>query len=185
LIKVAKTQEKLVNKYNYLAEEIEVEKLEIGTLNVKTALEERVSLLNIILMQYAYKTENLENIINMALQGLIHSSLPNIETFKSQLEKIKTQLTIGEGIPINLEDSGIAELIRLITTNVVYVENMLIFIMEILLVSSYKFILYKSIPLPIKLYNNTYVALETDTDYIAIDKSRLDYIIIINNNYLE
>jgi len=75
-----------------------------------------------------------------------------MNTFKNQLKDIKTQLPIGEGIPIDLDNSGISELLQLITTNIVYLENVLIFVIEIPLVNNYEFILYKNIPLPVNIY---------------------------------
>jgi hypothetical protein len=99
---------------------MQAEKAEIGILNFKTALEERISFLNIILTQYAFEIENLLNIINMALQGFVHTSILDTNTLNNQLKDIKTQLPIGEGISIDLDNLGISELLRLITTNIVY-----------------------------------------------------------------
>ncbi|KAL4153341.1 hypothetical protein QTP88_001174 [Uroleucon formosanum] len=176
LLEINKNEINLADKYNFLLHEMQTEKAAIGTLNFKTALEERISLLNIILTQYAFETGNLLNIINMALQGFVHSSILDTNTFKSQLKDIKAQLPIGEGIPIDLDNSGISELLRLITTNIVYIENVLIFVIEIPLVNSYEFILYKNIPLPVNIYGNDYVMIAPKSDYIAIDKSRLYYL---------
>lgn len=67
LIELEKKQESLVSGYNYLLEVVTVEKLEIGILKFKTALSERIVLLNVILAQYAYETENLVDIVNSAL----------------------------------------------------------------------------------------------------------------------
>jgi hypothetical protein len=67
-------------------------------------------------------------------------------------------------------------LLRLITTNVVYIKDVLVFNMEIPLINSYEFILYKTIPLPINLFNNTYVAIVPTTHYIEIEKSKLYYL---------
>ncbi|KAL4085110.1 hypothetical protein QTP88_027406 [Uroleucon formosanum] len=176
LLEINKNEINLADKYNFLLHEMQTEKAAIGTLNFKTALEERISLLNIILTQYAFETGNLLNIINMALQGFVHSSILDTNTFKNQLKDIKAQLPIGEGIPIDLDNSGISELLRLITTNIVYIENVLIFVIEIPLVNSYEFILYKNIPLPVNIYGNDYVMIAPKSDYIAIDKSRLYYL---------
>lgn len=45
------------------------------------------------------------------------------------------------------------------------------------LVNSYEFVLYKTIPLPINLVNNTYEAIVLPTaQYIAVEKSRLYYL---------
>jgi hypothetical protein len=82
LLEIGESQTKLSDKYNYLLKEIQVEKIQIGILEFNTAQEERVSLLNIILTQYAFEMENLVNIINMALQALVHSSILDIKTLK-------------------------------------------------------------------------------------------------------
>jgi len=50
------------------------------------------------------------------------------------------------------------------------------FIIEIPIIDSYEFILYKTIPLPIQLQNNTYTVIAPNADYIAVDKSRLYYV---------
>lgn len=176
LLEMEKAQVNLVDKYNYLVQEMQVEKIHIGILEFETALEEQVSLLNLILTQYAFETENLVSIINMAIQGLVHSSVLDVKTLKDQIKDVKTQLPVGEGIPVNLDNSGVSELLRLTTTNVVCIKDVLIFNMEIPLVNSHEFILYKTIPLPINLFNNTYVAIVPTTHYIAIEKSRLYYI---------
>lgn len=55
----------------------------------------------------------------------------------------------------------------LTTTNVVFIKDVLVFDIEIPLVHSYEFILYKTIPLPIKLFNNTYVSIVPTTNHIA------------------
>lgn len=142
----------------------------------ETALEEQVSLVNLILTQYAFETENLVSIINMAIQGLVHSSILDVKTLKEQIKDIKTQLPTGESLPINLDDSGISELLRLSTTNVIYIKDVLVFNIEIPLVNNYEFILYRTIPLPINVFNNTYMIIVPTSHYIAIDKSRLYYL---------
>lgn len=176
ILEMEKVQVNLIDKYNFLAHEVQTQKVNIDFLNFEAALEEQISLLNLIFTQYAFETENLVNIINMAIQGQIHSSVLDARTFKNQIKDIKTQLSTGEDIPVNLDDSGISELLRLTTTNVVYIKDILIFNVEIPLINSYEFILYKTIPLPINLFNSTYVTIVPTTDYIAIEKSRLYYL---------
>jgi len=80
LLEIEKVQTKLVNKYNYLFKETQMEKIELGISNFKTALEEKITLLNLILSQYAFETENLVSIINIATQGLVHFSIIDIKT---------------------------------------------------------------------------------------------------------
>lgn len=176
LLEIEKVQINLSDKYNYLIHEMQAEKVHIGILEFETALEEQVSLVNLILIQYAFETENLVSIINMAIQDLVHSSILDAKTLKEQIKDIKTQLPTGESLPINLDDSGISELLRISTTNVIYIKDVLVFDIEIPLVNSYEFILYRTIPLPINIFNNTYMIIVPTSHYIAIDKSRLYYL---------
>jgi hypothetical protein len=170
LLEMEKVQVNLVDKYNYLVHKKQVEKIHIGILEFETALEEQVSLLNLILTQYALETENLVSIINMVIQGLVHSSILDVKTLKNQIKDVKTKLPAGEGIPVNLNDSGVSELLRLTTTNVVCIKDLLIFNMEIPLVNNYEFILYKIIPLPVNVHNEFYVyIIVPSADYLAVD----------------
>lgn len=50
------------------------------------------------------------------------------------------------------------------------------FIMELPVVDNYELTLYKPISLPIKLSNNLYTDIVPNSDYIAIEKSRLFYL---------
>lgn len=181
LVELESKEKTLLKGYNYLLNEAITERKRVGILEFKQALSQRIALLNIIITQYAYETENLVNIVNAALQGFIHSSLLDTDEFNKQLKEIKLQIPVGSGIPVDLLESGISELLRIININVVYIKGILIFIIEIPLVSSYDFVLYKSIPLPTKIHNNLYAIMQVNSEYVAIDKSRLYYVEL--NNY--
>lgn len=86
-------------------------------------LTERITLLNLILTQFAYETENLVSIVNTVLKCVIHSSLLDVKTLVDQLKDIKVQLPIDLGIPVELSNSGVLELLRIATVNVVHLEN--------------------------------------------------------------
>jgi len=176
LVELESKEKALSKGYNYLLNESITEGKKVGILEFKQALAQRITLLNIIITQYAYETENLVNIVNAALQGFIHSSLLDTVEFNKQLKEIKLQIPVGSGIPVDLLESGISELLRIININVVYIKGVLIFIIDIPLVSSYDFILYKSISLPTKVHNNLYAIIQTNSEYVAIDKSRLYYV---------
>lgn len=177
LIQIEKIQGSLKEKYNYLLHEVQAEKVAIGIMEFTTALTQKISLLNLILAQYAYETETLGTIVNTALQGFVHSSLININTIVQQLREIKSQLPLGLGLPPNIDKIGMSDLMRLVDINVVYVQNVLIFTFEIPLISNnYEFILYKPLPLPIKVKNNVYAIIESTSDYFGLGKSRLYYI---------
>ncbi|KAL4082409.1 hypothetical protein QTP88_029987, partial [Uroleucon formosanum] len=151
LIELEKKQGSLVDGYNHLLHKTDVIEMDVGILKFQNALTERIALLNVILTQYAYETENLVSIVNSALLGHIHPSLLDASEFNQQLKQIKIQLPIGLGLPIDLAEKGISELLRIVEISVVYVKGILMFIMEIPLIDNYDFMLYKSIPLPVKV----------------------------------
>lgn len=175
LVELEKKRGSLADEYNYLLQAMTAEKMELDTLKYKSALAERIALSNIILAQYAHETENLASIVNNALQGFIHSSLLDTNEFNEQLKEIKLKLPIGSDIPFDLSDSGKSDLLRLVNISIVYIEGVLIFIIEVPLVNNYDFTLYKYIPLPVKMYNNLYAIIEPNFDYIALDNSCLYY----------
>ncbi|KAL4156116.1 hypothetical protein QTP88_000151 [Uroleucon formosanum] len=154
LIELEKKQGSLVDGYNHLLHKTDVIEMDVGILKFQNALTERIALLNVILTQYAYETENLVSIVNSALLGHIHPSLLDASEFNQQLKQIKIQLPIGLGLPIDLAEKGISELLRIVEISVVYVKGILMFIMEIPLIDNYDFMLYKSIPLPVKVRIN-------------------------------
>jgi len=105
----------------------------------------------------------------------------DIDKFNKQLKEIKLQIPVGSGIQVDLLESCISELLHIININAVFIKGILIFIIEIPLVSSYGLILYKSIPLLTKVHYNLYAIIQINSEYIAIDKSRLYYVEL--NNY--
>lgn len=68
------------------------------------------------------------------------------------------------------------DLMRLVTINIVYVQNVLIFTTEIPLINNYEFILYKPLPLPVNIKNDVYAIIESTSEYLGLGKSRLYYI---------
>lgn len=62
------------------------------------------------------------------------------------------------------------ELLRIAKVNVIYIENILTFIIEISLINSFNFVLYKSIPLPVKIHDDICVIIKPTSD--RIDSNR-------------
>lgn len=96
--------------------------------------------------------------------------------FIEQLREIKLHLPLDLGLPVNLSGSGVSELLRLAKVNIVYVKNILTFIIEIPLINNFEFILYKFIYSTVKLNIDVYLVIEPTSEYIAIDKPRLHFI---------
>ncbi|KAL4127039.1 hypothetical protein QTP88_011237 [Uroleucon formosanum] len=173
LIELEKKQGSLVDGYNHLLHKTDVIEMDVGILKFQNALTERIALLNVILTQYAYERENLVSIVNSALLGHIHPSLLDASEFNQQLKQIKIQLPIGLGLPIDLAEKGISELLRIVEISVVYVKGIPMFIMEIPLIDNYDFMLYKSIPLPVKVRKNHCEAYTADNEIKLVPKRKI------------
>lgn len=176
LIENERNQESLAKSYNYLLKENEAQKFELGIMKFETEIVEKITIFNLIINQFAYETDNLVNIINSALQGFIHSSLIDTKILMEQLKEIKINIPVDLELPVEISYTGISELLHLATISIIYVNNVLTYIIEIPLINNFKFVLYKPIPLPAKLTNDVYVIIEPCSEYIAIEKSRLHYI---------
>lgn len=155
----------LLKNFDHLMKEYEIHEIELGTMEFEASITERITLLNLILTQFAYEIENLVNIVNTALQGVVHSSLLDVKSFLNQLKEIEVQLPIELGIPVELTSSGVLELLRISKVNIVYVKNILNFIIKLPLVNSFNFVLYKSIPLPVNIHNEIFVIIEPMSEY--------------------
>jgi len=100
----------------------------------------------------------------------------DFKMFTDQLKEIKIILPAELGIPVDLSNAGVSELLRIGEINVAYIKDVITVIIEIVeipLIDNFKFVIFKSIPLPNKLHDNVYIIIEPISDYIAIDKSRL------------
>lgn len=102
-------------------------------------------------------------------------NLINMKPIREQTREIKAQLPMGVNVPVSIMDINVSEFLKIVPVNVIFIE-VLIFILEIPLVSNDDFILYKPQPLPIKLKHSVYGIIKPNSDYIAIDKTRLYYI---------
>lgn len=111
LIEIEIKQNSLLEKITHLKEEKNLQKIELVNAKFEVGITEGMTLLNLILSQFAYETENLVEILNSALQGVIHSSLLDIKSIVEQLKDIKIQLPIELGIPVKLSNSGVMELL--------------------------------------------------------------------------
>ncbi|XP_022163438.1 uncharacterized protein LOC111028948 [Myzus persicae] len=92
---ISNHQQKLEENFQLLQTQAIKNTMTINTLMVKTTLLEQSIILESLLNQYAYETQNLISIINSAIRGKIHSTV--IPPIKLLRELGAIQLTLPAG----------------------------------------------------------------------------------------
>jgi len=104
-------------------------------------------------------------------QGLIH---PRI-IFPAYLIKnsrfIKEQIPHAE-FPVSINEGKVDQLIKISKLHIAYIDHRLIYTLNIPLLTSGRYKLYKPLPLPAKqeFDHNKFAVIQTDTEYVALDE---------------
>lgn len=137
-----------------MLKEAHVKKVEWGVLNFKVTFADRISLINLILTQYTYVTVQFVNIINFALHCSlidvwlicsVHTIIVNIQTLKEQIKEIKTQSHMILDVQcmsymyVNTVNSHDLLDLRIISINVIYIQDVLVFIFLFDIIFTIKF----------------------------------------------
>jgi len=140
-------------------------------LDYKTRTQDSYMLLNVLLGQYAFETNYISEMINLARAGQIHSGVLPIETVQESMKEIKLSLPKGTSLPFGIDDIEPYNLYKLSEVSVVYQNQLLMFNIKIPLVDQQNFNLYNIIPMPFKIKNNQFAYVKNTYDYIAISPS--------------
>ncbi|KAF0758370.1 Envelope fusion protein [Aphis craccivora] len=140
----------------------------IDILNAKNLFNEHTTLFVILLNQFAWETQNLQTIVNFALNWLMHTSVYPPSELYHEMKKIQLLLPLTLELPVVELHLDLPELFRASTLSVVYLEQTLMFVAKIQLLSNIPFNLYHKIPLPITIPNGNIVLINPDTQYLAV-----------------
>jgi len=140
----------------------------IDILNAKNLFNEHTTLFVILLNQFAWETQNLQTIVNFALNWLMHTSVYPPSELYHEMKKIQLLLPPTLELPVVELHLDLPELFRASTLSVVYLEQTLMFVVKIQLLSNIPFNLYHKIPLPITIPNGNIVLINPDTQYLAV-----------------
>lgn len=131
-----------------------------------------------LIIQFAFETTTISNIVTAARGGVIHSSLMTPKGMAATLKEIAHRLKSTLTIPMGTRPSELYELHK-ITNMIVYFGNdRLVFITQIPLVTDTELSIYNVIPVPMKSSkeNNTnHIIIKIEYPYLAITKDRKQY----------
>lgn len=109
-------------------------------------------------------------------QGIIHPRIISPQYLVENSRRIKERIPHAEfPVPINEEDTD--QLVKISDLHIAYLNNRLIYILQIPLLTPGKYKLYKAIPLPAKqdFSNNKYAIINPNTEYIALNEDADSY----------
>ncbi|KAE9523134.1 hypothetical protein AGLY_016475 [Aphis glycines] len=169
---ISQHQEKLEGNLQYLQKQTEV----INRIEFKARLLEQALLFEILLNQYSYQTQNLMSIINSAMNGKIHTSVFTSERLLMELREIKMNLSVGTGLPLDIEPKSLTELLQISDLTIFHQEHYLVFSIGIPLTSGEEYTMYHPISLPIQYDENTIALISPEVDYLALSNDDENFI---------
>ena len=156
----------------------------IDILNEKTKFDEHTTTLALLLNQFAWETQNLQTIVNFALNGLMHTSVYPSSELYHELKEIQLTLPPTLELPTMESHLALTELFRASTLSVVYSQQTLMFIARIPLLSNIPFNIYHNIPLPITVAPGKIVLIEPDTQYLAVSLNSEFHFSLTESQYI-
>jgi len=156
----------------------------IDILSIKNKVDEHTATLALLLNQFAWETQNLQTIVNFALNGLMHTSVYPPSELYHELKEI--QLTLPPTLELPAMESHLAlpELFRASTLSVIYSQQILMFIAKIPLLTNIPFNLYHNIPLPITVAPGKIVLIKPDTQYLAVSLNSEFHFSLTESQYI-
>ncbi|XP_037303416.1 uncharacterized protein LOC115449060 [Manduca sexta] len=144
--------------------------------NFQVALNSMFNTLQSNLLSLSFKIEDILNSVLLVKSNILH---PSVLTPKQLYHEIVNNLKIvpkDKYFPLNLELNNIHKLLNIASLVCYHLDNKLVFVIKIPLVSTVEYNLYKSIPLPTShATDNTFVMIQPFESYIALSKDKLSF----------
>jgi hypothetical protein len=116
----------------------------------RSNINSQLSLLTLLFQQLIFETDTICDIIMAAEGEIIHSSIISVTDLRKQLKDISLNLPREQKLPFDLNYISHYELSKMSRLNIVYSNEMLIFVTIIPLINPIELTLYYVIPLPVR-----------------------------------
>lgn len=128
--------------------------------------------IKVLLDQYTFEINSLTNIIQIAKLGQIHPSLISPNELNLQLKDIKVSLPSGTDLPIEVDNGDSHEILRLSDMIIYYLNDNIVFKINLPLVYQHVLTLYYLMPKPVCHTNNYCIYIKTNHKFLALCKSK-------------
>ncbi|XP_060873948.1 uncharacterized protein LOC132947709 [Metopolophium dirhodum] len=120
--------QKLQKNINKIEEQSRRSVATINILEIQNTSLEHTAILTVFLNQFPWKTQNLQSIVNSALNGLMHTNVYPPSQLIHELKQIQLTLPSTLELPITESHLSIPELFRTSKLSVVYIQQNLVFV---------------------------------------------------------
>ena len=173
----------LKSNINKLRAELNKDKEDIQFLSLKVNLEDHITITNMILNQMQLEVMTLTNAILVAKKGILHPAIITPVQLISELKQVVDSLPHGVDFPAPLDPLNANLLLNIVELQVYFQNNNLIYIINIPLVESFLFYLYKVSPFPKLINQNQFILIKPSEQYIAIDENKQQFISLSEFEY--
>ncbi len=167
-----------------IAKELDKNQKDVKFLNLKTNLEDHVTITNMILNQLQLEIMSLTNAILIAKKGILHPAIMTPVQLTKELRQVLESLPHGLEFPIPLDTSNANILLNIIELQVFFENKRLIYIINTPLVETQLFYLYKISPFPKLVVLNEFILIQPFSKYIAIDESKQQFVQFSDMEYI-
>jgi hypothetical protein len=166
----------LKNNIKKISDELSKVKENFHFLYIKTGIEEHVTILNMMLNQLQLEIMTITNAILVARKGVLHPSILTPLRLINELKDVSESLPHGLEFPVPLDPLNANLILNVIELQVYFENKRLIYIINIPLIETNLFYIYKISPFPKLMSNNQFILIQPSSKYIAIDESKQQFI---------
>lgn len=156
---------------------------DIQFLTLKTVLEDHVVVTNIILNQLQLEIMSLTNAILVSKKGILHPAIITPVQLTKELRQVTESLPHGLEFPAPLDLANANMFLNIVELQVFFENKRLVYIINIPLVETQLFYLYKITPFPKLIALNEFILIHPSSKFIAIDESKQQFIQISDIEY--
>jgi hypothetical protein len=151
--------------------------------NMEIIIENQILNLETIYNQYSLELAKVNQILHFAMQGKLHPLVISSAQLLEEIKIIKLNLPSNLDIPVKLDLSDISEMFKIMQTNIVRSNDVIMFINTIPIVFSSLYNLYNIIPNPVLVENNFFMLIKPRVKYIALTIDQEYYVNLDQNEF--
>lgn len=173
--KLDDTKKKLFEIENYSVKNIQQLKLDERFL-------ELTNIAQLIIMEHARLSTQLLNSLESTIKGKISQLIP-IQTLVEDIGKLAQILSENQKLPIDIQTEDVLHIFKFATIRAALMNNRLLIEITIPVVERKEYSLYRSIPVPLKIKEQTQIV-SSQPQYFLISDDFHEYILIDEEEYL-
>lgn len=147
----------------------------VYNLEVKENINQHLTFLTLMCNELNNELSTLITAVLFAKQHTLHPKIISPIQYIDELQKTIKYVPTGLHYPYRLDYSFAHELLNLVTLQVFYMNNRLIYVISNPLISETTYHLYALIPLPILQNDKTYLFIQPSTKYLAMSTTKIQY----------